>query len=237
MAPSPVEDPGSAARHPGSAARHPGSAARHPGSAARQLSTPRRAIVPAVLAPVVLVGGWTLAAAAQPSGYDSLRDTISALAAVGAPHREIMTVALALLGTAHILTAASLRPSAWPGRAVHALGGVATLGVAAFPQSAEGTSAVHATAATVAFVSLALWPLLAIHRAGPPPFRARMGVAAAGTLSLLVVLFGVALATDRLIGVAERSTAAAQALWPLVAVAFTLESEEPGEPEDLSQPS
>jgi len=32
----------------------------------------------AAMAPVFLVGGWTLAAALQPAGYNSVRDTISA---------------------------------------------------------------------------------------------------------------------------------------------------------------
>jgi hypothetical protein len=41
-------------------------------------------VVSAAAAPVLLVGGWTLAAGLQPGSFDPVADTISALAAVGA---------------------------------------------------------------------------------------------------------------------------------------------------------
>ena len=48
---------------------------------------------------------------AQPPGYSPMRDTISALAALGARDRWLMTSALAGLGTSHIITALGLRPA------------------------------------------------------------------------------------------------------------------------------
>jgi uncharacterized protein DUF998 len=60
------------------------------------------------LAPVALIGGWTWAAALQGPGYDSLRDTISALAARDATDRGVMTAGLAVLGLCHLATAAGL---------------------------------------------------------------------------------------------------------------------------------
>ena len=61
-------------------------------------AVPRWALLSAGGAPLFLVGGWTLAQAAQPDGFDPVRQTISALAATGADHRWIMTVGLAGLG-------------------------------------------------------------------------------------------------------------------------------------------
>jgi uncharacterized protein DUF998 len=76
--------------------------------------------VSAVAAPVLLVGGWTIAAAQQPHGYDPVRDTISALAAQGAADRWIMTSALAGVGACYVVTAAGLRPARAAGRVVFA---------------------------------------------------------------------------------------------------------------------
>ncbi|MFI9526984.1 DUF998 domain-containing protein [Micromonospora rosaria] len=129
---------------------------------------PGWALASAVAAPILLVGGWTLGAARQPGGFDQISGTISALAAVGAADRWIMTLGLAGLGLCHCVTAAGLRPLAPAGRALLALGGVATLAVAAFPLPAGGGGSLpHTLAAAVAFGALALWPALAPPRAGP----------------------------------------------------------------------
>ena len=173
-----------------------------------------------VAAPVLLVGGWTLAAARRP-GFDPVSETISALAAHGAPHRWLMTTALVGVGAAHMLTALALRPAATAGRFVLALGGVATVLVAAFPLSAAGESRPHALAAAVSFGGLALWPALAAPRAGPTPPVLRRVVAVPVSVLLLGLLlwFTAELAmTGPLVGLTERVAAGAQALWPLVAV-------------------
>ena len=166
------------------------------------------AVVSATLAPVGLIGGWTLAAMRQGPGYDPVRDTISALAADGAADRWIMTLALGLLGVCHLVTAAGLTDARVPGRVLLALGGAATIAVAALPQPAAG----HVPAATVAFVALALWPA-----ASGSPGRRR---AVAATLVLLVLLagLGVGLRHGDVLGLTERLLAGAEALWPLVAV-------------------
>jgi hypothetical protein len=76
------------------------------------------ALLSSTAAPVLLIGGWTLAATRQPAGFDSTRDTISALAALDARDRWIMTVALAGVGVAHLATfrcpRAVRRPPAGP---------------------------------------------------------------------------------------------------------------------------
>jgi len=168
-------------------------------------------MVSASLAPIALIGGWSLAAARQPPSYDPLRDTISALAARGATDSWIMTVGLAVLGTSHLATASGLTEASITGRALLAVGGIATIAVSALPQPAAG----HAPAATVGFVALALWPAAS----GVPAQRAAR-IASIGLVALLGWLL-LELQDGNLLGLSERVLAGAQSLWPL-AVALTL---------------
>lgn len=196
----------------------------------------RWGLLSSALAPVVLVGGWTVAAGRRTDGYDAGVDTISALAAAGAPDRWVMTSALAVLGACHLGTATALGPAAVPGRAVLAAGGLATVGVALTPLPVSGRSAAHTVVAAAAFGALAVWPALATHRdraGGRPdepadgqderdtvPAALRPAVAVPATLLLgaLVAWFAVELAVDGRVGLAERVAAGAQALWPLAVV-------------------
>jgi len=173
--------------------------------------------VSSVLAPIALIGGWSLAASRQPAGYDPVRDTISALAARGAVDRWIMTVALAVLGCCHVVTPSGLRPARPAGRIVLALGGLATLGVAAFPLPVHGTSAAHAAFAFLAFVCLSTWPAPASARDAGPALTARVSRLATVILLALLVLFGLTLDSSAE-GLTERVLAGAQALWPAVVV-------------------
>ncbi|GAB3873373.1 DUF998 domain-containing protein [Dactylosporangium cerinum] len=176
-------------------------------------------MVSAATAPVLLIGGWTVAAALQPSGFDSLRGTISALAGHGATHRWVMTLALLGLGVCHCVTALGLRPVATPARVMLGAGGAATVLVAAFPLPRTGSSGAHQLAATVAFACLALWPALSrIPGSAPQPVPPVLMRVAAGVLVTLVVVFCAALAAGVLVGLAERVAAGAQSLWPLTTV-------------------
>lgn len=172
-------------------------------------------LLPATIAPLVLVGGWSLARSAQPD-YDSLRDTLSDLAALGASHREVMTDALVVLGLAHVLTALLLRIQARAGRALQVLGGLATVLVAFLPLSSESDDLGHGVAVAVALIALALWPAFGARADGPPVLQPHPMRAASLVLSLLVVWFAVALITDTYAGLAERVAVLAQALWPLI---------------------
>jgi hypothetical membrane protein len=176
-------------------------------------------------APITLIGGWTLAAQRQPDGFDSTVDTISALAALNATDRWIMTVALLAVGACHVVTALGLSPAARPGRFVLATGGVATALVAVFPLPVAGPAPAHAVAAGVAFGALAVWPALAWRRSSPSmpepgPFALRpfVSLAAAVVLLGLVAWFTVTLGSSGPTGLAERVAAGAQACWPLIVV-------------------
>jgi hypothetical membrane protein len=175
-------------------------------------------LVPAALAPLVLVAGWNLAASAQPDTYSSWRDSLSSLAAYGATHRGIMTAAFVVLGLAHLGTALLLRMAARRGRVAQAIGGLATVAVALLPLSSESEGIGHAVAAVIAFVALAVWPALGARHDGPPVLQPRSMRTASVVLVLLVLWFGIALSLDTLVGLAERAAALAEALWPLVVV-------------------
>jgi hypothetical protein len=122
-------------------------------------------VLSSAAAPVLLIGGWTLAARLQPGHFDQVSGTISALAAHDAQHRWVMTAALVGVGAAHVGTALALRPAPPAARLLLATGGVATGLVAAFPLPAGGGPAPeHALAAGVAFVALATWPAISWRR-------------------------------------------------------------------------
>jgi hypothetical membrane protein len=179
-------------------------------------------LLSATAAPVLLIGGWTVAAAQQRVRFDPVVETISALAARGATDRWIMTVGLTGLGVCYIVTATALRPAATAGRLVLAGGGVATVLVAAFPLPADDSgSTAHGVFAGVGFLTLAAWPALAVRRSARAPavLRPAAGVPAAAVLLGLVAWFGAELAAERgLVGLSERAAAGAQAIWPLATV-------------------
>ncbi|MGH4021278.1 MAG: DUF998 domain-containing protein [Pseudonocardiaceae bacterium] len=176
------------------------------------------ALLSASSAPVLLIGGWTLAAARQPGGFDPTTETISALAAHGATNRWIMTTGLAGLGVCHMVTALGLRPAAPAGRLLLAAGGVATVAVATFPQPDGGSSPAHVVAAGVSFPALAVWPALASRRR---PGRLRPGISVGASVALLGLLGWFAAefyGGGTRLGLSERMLAGAEAVWPLAAV-------------------
>jgi hypothetical protein len=98
-------------------------------------------VLSSAAAPVLLVGGWMVAAMLQPGSFDQVRQTISALAAYGAADRQVMSVALLGVGVCHVVTGLALRPAAWPGRVLLMTGGVAAVLVAAFPDLRPASAA------------------------------------------------------------------------------------------------
>ncbi len=199
-----------------------------PGRFDVEVGAPWWAVVSATAAPVLLIGGWTVAAALQRGGFDQVSGTISALAALDADHRWVMTTAIAGTGAAHMVSALGLRAAPAPGRWVHAVGGAATVLVAVFPlPTGNGDSAAHVAAAAVAFGALAAWPLVSWQR-GDSPARRPWGLRPRTVAGAMLVLAGtlgwfvVELMSDSdRVGLSERSAAGAQALWPLAVVVST----------------
>jgi hypothetical membrane protein len=183
-------------------------------------------VAAAAVAPTLLIGGWIVADMFQPSSYRWMRDTISALARIGAPDRWFMTAAFAGLGVCYLIIALGLRAAARPGRVLMFAGGVATIMVSALPLPPIGTSPAHGMVALVGFVVMAIWPIAGAQRGGAAdgtPWALRLPVAAAATVTLLLFdgWFGLSLLPHALVGVSERATAGAEALWPLVVAIST----------------
>lgn len=194
-------------------------------------------VLSSAAAPVLLVGGWTVAAALQPGHFDPVTSTISALAAHGAADRWVMTLGLAGLGLCHAVTALALRPAARMGRLALALGGLATVVVAANPEPAGGGGSLpHACAAGVGFAALAIWPVLAWRRGtegSSVPGVLRLPLSAGATVVLVCLLgwFGAELVFGGgQVGLSERALAGAEAIWPLVVVIGSRWSRTPWRP-------
>jgi len=180
------------------------------------MTVPRWALASAIAAPVAMIGGWTLAAARQPS-FEPVTETISALAASTATDPWIMTTGLAVTGVAHLVTAAGLRPVARRARVLHAIGGAATLAVAALP--VESAAPAPGIAAGLGFYELDLWPAAAARPGGAGVLRPAVTVGASVALTGLLGWFVLELqGGGDLTGLSERALAGAQALWPLVVV-------------------
>ncbi|WP_328438099.1 DUF998 domain-containing protein [Streptomyces sp. NBC_00444] len=173
-------------------------------------------------APLVLIGGWSVAALLEGPAYDPATQTISVLAAYGASGYWVMTPALFALGVCHLLTARGLRPAAFAGRVALGGGGFAALVVALVPPPSSGGSLRHGSVAAVGFTLLAVWPVLAAVRGASAPWALRPGpsLAASALMGLAALWFLIEMQQDDgAIGAAERLVTAMQALWPFVVVA------------------
>ncbi len=178
-------------------------------------------LVSSAAAPVLMAGGWTVAARLQPVPVDPVHDTVSSLAAVGAAGSWVMTLTFLAVGVCDVVTGLALRPAALPGRLVLVCGAMVGMLVAAYPQNPDGGSPLHALWASVGFGALTVWPALAYQRGPGVPWGLRPPVCAAAVvvLACLVVWFAAEVVTGAgQVGLAERVLGEAQALWPLTVV-------------------
>jgi Protein of unknown function (DUF998) len=186
-------------------------------------------VLSAVAAPVLMVAGWTLAAGLQPHPVDPVAETVSALAAVGATDRWVMTLTFVVVGACELVTGLALRPARTAGRVLLMAGAVAGMLVAANPEH-PGTSfpVPHMICAAAGCAGMVAWPAWAWRRGPSVPWRPsvpwglrRPVCAGAVVVQLtLVAWFAVELITyGGQAGLAERLFGAAQGLWPLAVVA------------------
>jgi hypothetical membrane protein len=178
-------------------------------------------VISSAAAPVLLIGGWTVAASLQPR-YDPVADTVSALAAIGATDRWVMNLVFLVVGACYVVTALALRPAKVAGRLILAAGAVSGMLVAANPEHAGGFGSVpHFVFASIGFAGLTAWPLAASRRGTEVPWALRPAAAAAAVAVLFALLawFGTELITGGgQVGVAERVMGGAQVAWPLSVV-------------------
>jgi hypothetical protein len=204
---------------PAAANAEPASADR-PGIVLAGRPVPGWVVGTALLAPVVLVGGWVISGALQPASYSPMRQTMSVLAGHSGTDPWVMTAALVLVGGCQIATGAGLVGVRMPARILLILTGLSTLGIAASPEPATGPTPRHLAFAVSCVVTTAVWPVL-VARRGP----ARSWILSVSGCATLTVFFA-ALSCWLLIaaqdggadlGLVERLTSAAQGLFPFVA--------------------
>ena len=176
-------------------------------------------LVSSAVAPVLLAGGWAVAAGLQPGSFDAVSQTISALASDGAADRWVMTVALLGVGACYVLTGLALRPAAPAGRLILIAGGIACILVAANPEPVRGGSLAHGVWATSCCIALTVWPAASWRRGSGVPWGLRPAVSVSATAIMLCLLawFETELITGSgQAGLAERILAETQAVWPLI---------------------
>jgi Protein of unknown function (DUF998) len=180
---------------------------------------PGWAVGTALLAPLVLVGGWLIAGALQPASYSPMRQTMSVLAGQSATDRWAMTAALLLVGSCQIATGAGLTAVRMPARILLILTGLSTLGIAATPEPATGPTSRHLAFAVSCVVTTAVWPVLVARRA--PAQSWILSVYGCATVTVIFAglscwLLVAARDGGGVLGMVERLTSAIQGLFPLV---------------------
>lgn len=203
--------------------------ADHPRLARAGRPIPGWVLGTALLAPVVLVGGWLIADALQPASYSPMRQTMSVLAGHSGTDRWVMTTALLLVGGCQIATGAGLTGVRMPARILLILTGLSTLGIATTPEPATGPTPRHLAFAVSCVVTTAVWPILVARRPPAQPWI----LSVYGCATVTVIFAGLSCwllitAQDGSgdLGMVERLTSAAQNLFPL-AVALALRQTAP----------
>ena len=181
-------------------------------------------VASSLLAPVILVGGWTVAADLQPAPFDAVQRSISALGAVGMPYRWIIAVALLGVGVCHTITGIALRSAADAGRALLVTGGISSVLIAVNAQPRHGGSLAHEAFSLLGVVVMTIWPVAAMRRDRGAPFGLRPAVAGTATAVTLGMLlwFTIELFHGPELGLAERTVTADQSIWPLMVVMSVL---------------
>jgi len=181
-------------------------------------------VLSSILAPIILISGWTVAADLQPHPFDAVQRSISALGAEGMPYRWVITIALLGVGACHAATGLALRAAAEPGRILLMIGGIASMLIGLNPQGAHTGSLPHEAFSLLGVVVMTIWPIAAIQRYPAAPFGLRPVAAAATTGVTLVVLlwFTIELFNGPQLGLAERTVTADQSIWPLLVVLSVL---------------
>ena len=170
-----------------------------------------------------MVAGWSIAAGLQPHPVNPVAEPVSALAALGAADRWVMSLTFVVVGACVLVTGLALRPARAAGRLILMAGAVAGMLVAANPEH-PGTSlpVPHMICAAAGCAGVVAWPTVAWRRGPSVPWGLRPAVSAGAVAVLLALVawFGAELITGGgLAGLAERSFGAALALWPLTVVA------------------
>jgi hypothetical protein len=206
-----------------------GAAQRHVRRLASSATWPRRprhpvpwwAVVSAGLSPVLATGGWLIADAVQPASYNPIRKTVSVLAGHAGTDRWIMTGALFLVGASQLVTAAGLTGVRVPARIVLAVAGLSSIGIAASPEPASGSTPQHLAWTALGAVALAVWPAFVARRAPPRPLILSSYGCAVVTAVFIALLGWLVIETQggSDLGLTERLFLSTETCWPFIVVA------------------
>jgi hypothetical protein len=184
---------------------------------------PGWAVVSAGLSPVLATGGWLVADAVQPASYSPIRKTVSVLAGHAGTDRWIMTGALFLVGGCQLVAAAGLVGVGLPARILLAVAGLSSIGIAASPEPARGSTPQHLAWTSLGAVAIAVWPALVARRGAPRPLILS-GYGRAVATAVFIALLGWLIietqgGTD--LGLTERVFLSTETCWPfIVAIAL-----------------
>jgi hypothetical protein len=160
-----------------------------------------------------------------------MRQTVSVLAGHSGSDRWVMTAALLVVGSCQIATGVGLTAVRMPARVLLIVTGLSTLGIAATPEPATGPTLRHLAFAVSCVVTTAVWPVLVARRTPAHPWI----LTVYGCATVTVIFAGLSCwlliaARDggADLGMVERLTSAAQALFPLV-VALALHQRPAGQ--------
>jgi hypothetical protein len=173
-------------------------------------------------------GGWLIADAAQPASYSPVGTTISVMAGLAGTDRWIMTAALFLIGACQIVTAAGLAGIGVPARVLLGVAGLCSIGIAASPEPAHGSTPQHLTWTALGAVVLAVWPAFVARRAPRPLVLSGYGRAV--VTAVFVALLGWLVIETQGggdLGLAERLFLSTETCWPFI-VAIALRQAAPG---------
>jgi hypothetical protein len=163
-------------------------------------------------------GGWLIADAVQPASYSPIRKTVSVLAGHAGTDRWIMTGALFLVGACQLVTAVGLTGVGVPARILLAIAGLSSIGIAASPEPATGSTPQHLAWTALGAVVIAVWPAFVARRAPPrPPILTGYGRAVV-TAVFIALLGWLVIETQggRDLGLAERLFLSIETCWPFV---------------------
>ena len=179
---------------------------------------PAWVLVTAGLAPVLVIGGPLAAGVVQPSSYSPLRDTVSTLAGQGGTQPWIVTSALFVVGGCYLATALGLTGLRLPARILLAVAGLSSIGIAASPEPAAGSTPQHLAWTALGAATITVWPAVTTRRGpGQPLILTARGTAV--VTAVFVTLLGWVLLETRdgtLLGLSERIMSAAATTWPFI---------------------
>jgi hypothetical protein len=170
----------------------------------------------AIAAPVLIIGSWLIAPIGL-DGYDSLKQTISELAAGDSKRRTPMTLVFSLTGLCLVVTAFSMPNFSTSGRLVLALGGISLIGVAKYPLlTMDSSRRSHTAWAAVHFTAMSCWPVFAIDNDSTWIQSWEGAIFSVAIMGAMFLWFILSLRNPKLlVGLSERFLAGANVLWPL----------------------